>query len=225
MNDFQFRDKQLTRQEIELLTGINLSESRFKQFFSEVVISELITNSIKLNRIERKPVEGILFCGKMISIGEVTNLKTQLNKFNLEFEISWDVLTPRYYDFKFPYYINKDNVIDMEKQYYKIYPLTNAPDFIDQIDFINEDKSAILQAYLQWQSLYDITKLWVDRTENLLLINVPISDDIVNHVFDDKRKIYWDFDRNIEMGWSTVESIKDDIKNRLPFIDLCFYNK
>jgi hypothetical protein len=223
--EFQFRDKELTEAEKYILEATGITENYFRQLFSNVIISELVTNSIKVSRYDRTPIEGLVFSGKRISIVAFSTLKAELNKRDLNIEVSWDVLTPRYYDFKFPHYSNRDVVVDIDKQYYKIYPKRITPDFVSQVDFINGDKSNIETAYNEWRKHYNIEIIWMDRTENLLFVNTPTSQDTIDNIFEAKRRIYWDIDRNIEMGWSTIESIKEDIRNRLPFLDLCFYNK
>lgn len=222
--EFKNRDKKLSEEEKIILVKTGLSEDKFRATFSEIIISEIIMNSIYVSRATRKEKNGLLFYGITINLKDYLQLKYEFKKIGLELEVSLNTPSDRWRDFKFPFYKDLQTVVDFEKQIYKIYRSSEVIEFIDQIDYINQDKSIIEKVYEDWKKNLNIMPIWADNKDNILLVDCEITEIIVEKIFEGYRRCYPNIDRNINLGWETKESKMKEIKNRLPFIEMSFYD-
>ena len=71
MSEFKNRTLKLDTKEIELISKLNLSSEIFTRLFDSIIISEVIPNSIKINKKERVKTSGIVFCGKKIEFDKI----------------------------------------------------------------------------------------------------------------------------------------------------------
>ncbi|WP_258098920.1 hypothetical protein [Marinoscillum pacificum] len=221
--DYKHRLEGLYQVEIDLISSLEISEDYFYQLFGDIVLSEVLPNSINVGKYQRETSSGILFCGEKIDLNQILEIKTELAKLNLVFECSFDeMLNSRYIDFEFPEFSDRDLLIEINKNYYKIYPIKDRVEFYTQVQFPNRDKSPLKRFCDSLAITYGAFPLWADGKENLLYCPMENSDDLVDLVYNFKDLIY-PKEHGILNGWYTEQSLKEDIKSRLPLIDFGFY--
>ena len=220
--DYKFRDLKLEQNEIQLIESLSLKREKFYSLFSNIIISEIQKNSIKKDKKNRSPINGILFCGKKIDFEEISNLTKTLSSNNLILEVSINELSERYFDFKFPFYPNKDEVVDIKKQYYKIYKKDDMKDFITQIEYHQDDKTLISKVYNEWVEKINVKPIWADQNENVLYCPLKLNDNVINIIYQGRLEYVESVKVNLEKKWVTEESLKESIRKDFPKIDFYF---
>ena len=220
--DYKFRDLKLEQNEIQLIESLSLKREKFYSLFSNIIISEIQKNSIKKDKKNRSPINGILFCGKKIDFEEISNLTKTLSSNNLILEVSINELSERYFDFKFPFYPNKDEVVDIKKQYYKIYKKDDMKDFITQIEYHQDDKTLISKVYNEWVEKINVKPIWADQNENVLYCPLELNDNVINIIYQGRLEYVESVKVNLEKKWVTEESLKESIRKDFPKIDFYF---
>jgi len=223
--EFKHRNSELTTEEKKLINNVGLNEKYFRSLFSKIIISEINSNSYLKNRSDRKIRNGILFYGLKIDLDNYKKLKLELKKTNLELETSLNYASDRWIDFKFPFYKDRNTVIDIDKQIYKIYRSSDGLDFIEQIEFVYHDKEIVKNVYEDWKIKYNVIPIWADNRDNILMINTAITEELILDIFEGKRKCFPNIDRNISLGWETKDTKISQIRERLPLIDMFFYDE
>lgn len=224
MTGFYFRSPKLNTAEIELLNENKIPENTFLVLFDSIVLSEIKPNSIKESRRRRMPANGIIFCGKKIENIELLDLKEKLLDHGFELQATVDeMITSRFIDFEFPFYKEKENeLLEISKNYYKIFPKKDAVDFVEQVQFPLVDKSELSNFYERLTKDYHCLLLWADGNENILYYPCGKSDELVNTIYEFRDKIS-PKKESIEKGFYTEASLKQEILNYLPLVSISFY--
>ena len=221
--DYKYRNAKLNSNEIDLIESTGLNIDKFNTIFNDIIISELKTNSIKLGKNKRDSISGILFCGKVIEHKKVLDLRNELSKKYLILEVSLNELSDRFFDFEFPFYKKKEDVIDIKKQYYKIYKKTQIIDFIEQIEYSQDDKTIITKVYNNWVKEINVFPIWADQNENVLFCPMNQNDEIIDIIYKGQVEYLESAKVNLEKGWVTEKSMKEEIIKKFPKIDFWYY--
>ena len=136
--------------------------------------------------------------------------------------MSINELSERYFDFKFPFYPNKDEVVDIKKQYYKIYKKDDMKDFITQIEYHQDDKTLISKVYNEWVEKINVKPIWADQNENVLYCPLELNDNVINIIYQGRLEYVESVKVNLEKKWVTEESLKESIRKDFPKIDFYF---
>ncbi len=129
----------------------------------------------------------------------------------------------RFIDFEFPFYKqNQEKLIDITKNYYKIYPTVDKIDFVEQTQFPLTDKSKLKEFYNKLIYEYECSVFWQDGNENILYCKSLKTSEVVNLIYEFRDFIY-PKKYGIENGFYTEESLKQEILDKLPIIEICFY--
>ena len=221
--DYKYRNAQLNSNEIDLVKSTGLNINQFNLLFNNIIISELKTNSIKLGKNKRDSISGILFCGKVVEYKKVLDLRNELSKKNLILEVSLNELSNRFFDFEFPFYEKKEDVTDIKKQYYKIYKKTQIIDFIEQIEYSQNDNTIIKKVYNNWVKEINVFPIWADQNENVLFCPLKLNDEIIDIIYKGQVEYLESAKVNLQKGWVTEKSMKEEIIKKFPKIDFWYY--
>lgn len=220
---FNYRNSVLNEVERELLLQNNIDEIKFIEIFKNLIISEIIQNSIKESRTSRTETFGIIFCGKKIGLEKFEEIKNELAIQNLTLEVSFnEFLYDRFKDFEFPFYSNRDEILRTPKIIYKIYPTNKKCDFIEQVQFPLVDKTSLRNFYNKITEEFGAEVLWADGNENLLYATRGDKEKLGEIMYDFYNLIY-PKEYGIENGFYTKESLIQGYMDGMPLIALNFY--
>jgi hypothetical protein len=219
---YTMRQSELTPSEASLIGSINIDQSYFFEVFRDVLISEILCNS-RMKGQHRDSISGVIFCGKKIELEKVLQLRKEFGKLGLILEVSVDeMINRRYNEFSFPVFSDKKLLLDIDKNYYKIYPKKDRLNFIDQVSYVRDDKPELIEFYNIIVNKFNGFPIWADGEENLLYLPESYSDELVEAIYQFNDSAY-PKGPGIEKGWYTKESLLKGYKDRLPLVDLGFY--
>lgn len=219
--NYSLRNNYLSKDEITLVESINLETSAFDNIFKDILLSEIIHNS-KERGFNRDNINGLIFCGKKIELNDYLELRERFARKGLVIEVTLDeMIYYRFKDFKFPY-IEENVLKNISKNYYKIYEKSQGLSFTEQCYYVENDKTELNIFYNTIVQKYKGFAIWADYDENLLYVPNNKSDELINLIYNFRDKVY-PKKYGIDNGWYTEKSLKDDIKEKLPFIDFGFY--